>query len=109
MYADTAKRALRGADGPLHIDEIVKRAESDPRFKHGSKDPRASIGACIYADMKKNKGRSAFVQLKPAVFGLRDRPTAGGSAPGDPAASRNGKSGEYTKESLYVGPPASTG
>ena len=75
MYTDVARRVLLEAGGPLHIGEIVKRAEKDPAFKPATKTVRASMWTCIYQEMKTNKERSPFVRLKDSVFDLRDRRT----------------------------------
>ena len=79
MYTDAAKRVLLEAGGPLHIGEIVKRAEKDPTFKPATKTVRASMWTCIYQEMKKDGEQSPFVRLKDSVFDLRERRADAGS------------------------------
>lgn len=73
MYTDVARRVLLEAGGPLHIGEIVRRAEKDPAFKPRTKTVKASMWTCIYQEMKKDKEQSPFVRLENSVFDLRDR------------------------------------
>ncbi len=58
--------------GPQHYqqltDEILKRKLATS----ASKTPAASLNAVIAVDIKRNGAKSAFVRVKPGVFGLRE-------------------------------------
>ena len=67
---DVATTVLREA-GPLHTNEIVKRAADKGLLKLKTSTPAASMSAAIYMDIKKHGKRSAFKQTSPGTFELR--------------------------------------
>ena len=78
MPSDPTK-TLRQADvdllrdiGPTHYRELTERILSQGLAASSSKTPAASLNAVIAVDIKRNGTKSAFVRVKPGVFGLRE-------------------------------------
>ena len=58
--------------GPTHYRELTERILSQGLAASSSKTPAASLNAVITVDIKRNGTKSAFVRVKPGVFGLRE-------------------------------------
>ena len=58
--------------GPTHYRELTERILSQGLAASSSKTPAASLNAVIAVDIKRNGTKSAFVRVKPGVFGLRE-------------------------------------
>ena len=58
--------------GPTHYQELTERILSQGLAASSSKTPAASLNAVITVDIKRNWTKSAFVRVKPGVFGLRE-------------------------------------
>ena len=58
--------------GPTHYQELTERILSRGLAASSSKTPAASLNAVIAVDIKRNGTKSAFIRVKPGVFGLRE-------------------------------------
>ncbi len=63
---------LKKAKSPLHIEELTKRIISSGLWKTNGKTPARTIGAKLYADIKKNGSKSPFVKISPQIFSLSE-------------------------------------
>ena len=63
---------LKSAGEPLHVAVITKKVISGGLWKSSGKTPKATIGAGLYADIKKKGEASAFVKVSPNTFALRN-------------------------------------
>lgn len=70
---EAIEAVLRRTDKPLHIKEAVDIAKTTGLLQPRGLTPVASAGAAIYNEIRKNGSRSVFVQVGPAVFGLRSQ------------------------------------
>ena len=62
---------LKKAGTPLHSKEITKQIMDAKLWTSKGKTPQNTVSAPIYADIKKNGNKSAFVKVAPGTFGLR--------------------------------------
>ena len=97
MYLEAIEAVLRRAGKPLHIKEAVDIAKTTGLLQARGLTPVASAGAAIYNEMRKNGSISTFVQVGPAVFGLRSQlqpamETAPGKRPMPPRPRRRSRS-----------------
>ena len=69
---DAAAQILKDAGGPLHTKEISKRIIEAGLWTTKGKTPEATVGACLYSDIKKRGKQSNFVQVGPRTFFLRE-------------------------------------
>ncbi len=58
--------------GPTHYQKLIERILSRGLAASSSKTPAASLNAVIAVDIKRHGTKSAFVRVKPGVFGLRE-------------------------------------
>ena len=58
--------------GPTHYQKLTEHILSRGLAASSSKTPAASLNAVIAVDIKRNGTKSAFVRVKPGVFGLRE-------------------------------------
>ena len=72
---DAAERVLRDAGGPLHTDEITRRALEQKLIQTKGKTPAATLAARLGVDVKRKDSR--FVRTAPAIYGLRGRDRKG--------------------------------
>lgn len=81
-YLDAAHAVLRGADGALTANEIVKEASKAGWIKTRGRTPDRTMGAMLYTDIK--RGGSRFSQNGPGRFKLSgaDASAAGGRVQG---------------------------
>ena len=63
---------LREAAQPLKVKDITSRAIACGLWHTAGKTPDATIAACLYANIKRHKDQSLFVQTAPQTFALRD-------------------------------------
>jgi restriction system protein len=69
-----AERVLREAGGPLHADEITRRALNGGLINTKGKTPQATMGAQLAVAAKKGQ---IFVRTAPGVYGLRSKTRKG--------------------------------
>lgn len=75
---------LKSAQQPLHVELITKKVISSGLWKSSGKTPEATIGAQLYADIKKKGEDSVFVKVSPRTFAIRGysmKKTNNGSTP----------------------------
>jgi len=70
---EAAIKILRDSGEPLHYQVITQRALEQDLVVSGSKTPDASLNAVIAVDIKRHGNYSAFMRVKPGVFGLRKK------------------------------------
>ncbi len=58
--------------GPTHYQELTDQILGRGLATSSSKTPAASLNAVIAVDIKRNGTKSAFVRVRPGVFGLRE-------------------------------------
>ncbi|NLW92951.1 MAG: restriction endonuclease, partial [Syntrophomonadaceae bacterium] len=81
-----ATEMLKKAQSPLHAEAIADQIIAAGLWTSDGKTPGATVSATLYSDIKKNGDKSAFVQVGPQTFALRDasaKPTHGDVAPPD--------------------------
>ncbi|MDD2599829.1 MAG: HTH domain-containing protein [Kiritimatiellae bacterium] len=69
---DAVIQTLRMAGKPLSSKEIAKRVSEDGLWETSGRTPDATIGACIYTDIKKSGEKSVFVKIAPNTFALNN-------------------------------------
>ena len=57
---------------PLHVIDIYQEVTDMKLWQTTGKTPTATIGACLYSDIKNNGDESQFVKVKPNVFAMRE-------------------------------------
>lgn len=62
---------------PLHVTDIYQEVTDRKLWQTTGKTPTATIGACLYSDIKNNGDESQFVKVKPNVFAMRGFYNAG--------------------------------
>ena len=97
MYLEAIEAVLRRNGKPLHIKEAVDIAKTTGLLQTRGLTPVNGAGAAIYREMRKNGSRSVFVQVGPAVFGLRNQlqpatETAAGKGPTSPRPRKRSES-----------------
>ena len=70
-----AARILEEAEGPLHTDEITKRALDRQLVRTKGKTPAATMAAQLAVAVKRKD--SPFLRTRPGVYGLRERDRKG--------------------------------
>lgn len=70
-----AEEILLEADGPLHSEEITRRALEKRLIKTKGKTPAATMAAQLAVDVAKKDSR--FVRTQPGTYGLRGRDRKG--------------------------------
>lgn len=94
---EAIEAVLRRNGKPLHIKEAVDIAKTTGLLQTRGLTPVNGAGAAIYREMRKNGSRSVFVQVGPAVFGLRSQlqpatETAAGKRPTSPRPRKRSES-----------------
>ncbi len=69
---EAAYRVLKDAEEPLRAEDIARRMLEDELWQTTGKTPAATVAAQLYSDIKKRGDESAFVQVGPNSFSLRD-------------------------------------
>ncbi len=72
---DAAEKVLRDAEGPLHSDEITRRALDRKLIATKGKTPASTMAARLAVDAKKKD--SPFIRVVPGTYGLRGRDRRG--------------------------------
>jgi hypothetical protein len=70
-----AEKVLAETGGPLHSEEITKRALDEQLVKTKGKTPGATMAAQLAVDVKRKD--SPFIRTRPGVYGLRGRDRKG--------------------------------
>lgn len=70
--------------GPTHYQDLTERILERGLATSSSKTPSASLNAVIAVDIRRNGNRSAFVRVRPGVFGLRALHAVGTTSEGTP-------------------------
>ncbi len=65
------EEVLKGADRPLHVDEITAKVLSTGLWQSSGKTPAATVGARLYSDIKSRGAASPFIKVLPQTFALR--------------------------------------
>ena len=68
-----AIKVLRESKGPLHYDEITKRALDKGLIETSGATPEATMIAQLSVDIKNKKDKSAFIRTEPGVFSLNPK------------------------------------
>jgi len=63
--------------GPLHYQELTDAVLAEGLAKSTSATPAASLNAVLAVDIKRRGKQSAFVRIRPGVFGLRGAEVGG--------------------------------
>ena len=69
---EAAIQILAEAEKPLHAREITARMIETGLWKTKGKTPAATVGAMLYADIKKKGADSPFVRVASQTFSLQD-------------------------------------
>ncbi len=69
---DAVIQILKKAGEPLSSKEIDGRVLEAGLRKTSGKTPDATIGACIYTDIKKHGEKSPFFKIAPNTFALNN-------------------------------------
>lgn len=62
--------------GPMHYQALIKEILSHGLASSASRTPAATLNAVLAVDIKRNGVNSAFVRVRPGVFGLRGEQSA---------------------------------
>jgi len=89
-----AMQVLRTVGKPLSAQEITRRILSEKLWESSGETPHATVAAQLYMDIKKHGDQSAFVQVGPNTFGLRDGVVA--SVPSETAAETATAAAKYS-------------
>lgn len=69
-FKRAAIKILVDAKEPLHYKEITKRALEESLIETSGATPERTMNTQITGDMKRNKEKSAFIRVQPAVYSL---------------------------------------
>ena len=69
---DAIIQILQSAETPLHVNEITERIIKSGLWSSKGNTPESTVGAVIYADIRKNGASSPFKKVKPKTFAFRN-------------------------------------
>jgi hypothetical protein len=86
-FTEAALEVLRSAGEPLHYKRITELAIAGNLLSHVGKTPEVTMSSRLATLVKKDRGQSPIVKVKPGVFALRES-----SMHSDKESSPNGSS-----------------
>lgn len=71
-FKEAAYHVLKEEKKPLSAKKITEIALREGLVRSVGKTPNATMGAVIYTDIKRRRGKALFVKVKRGLFGLRE-------------------------------------
>jgi hypothetical protein len=71
-FTEAALEVLRGAGEPLHYKKITELAIAGNLLSHVGKSPEVTMSSRLATLVKKDRGQSPIVKVRPGVFALRE-------------------------------------
>src|SRR4051812_9441557 len=71
-FTEAALEVLRSAGEPLHYKRITELAIAGNLLSHVGKTPEVTMSSRLATLVKKDRGQSPIIKVKPGVFALRE-------------------------------------
>src|SRR5689334_23609220 len=71
-FTEAALEVLRSAGEPLHYKKITELAIAGNLLSHVGKTPEVTMSSRLATLVKKDRGQSPIVKVRPGVFALRE-------------------------------------
>src|SRR5262245_64814257 len=71
-FTDAAVEVLRLVGRPLHYKKITELAIAGNLLSHVGKTPEVTMSSRLATLVKKDRGQSPIIKVKPGVFALRE-------------------------------------
>ncbi len=71
-FTEAALQVLRSASEPLHYKKIVELAIARNLLSHVGRTPEVTMSSRLATLVKKDRGQSAIVKVRPGVFAIRE-------------------------------------
>src|SRR6185369_675634 len=73
-FTEAALEVLRSAGEPLHYKKITELAIAGNLLSHVGKTPEVTMSSRLATLVKKDRGQSPIIKVRPGVFALRESP-----------------------------------
>lgn len=105
-FTEAALQVLRSASEPLHYKKIVELAIARNLLSHVGRTPEVTMSSRLATLVKKDRGQSAIVKVRPGVFAIRESSMTEKAAPPTSAADESTQSTAPTPQQPQQPPRA---